>query len=341
MARSRRGRRRGLLALGFTGCCALLVAVLLAALAWRLDTYDRNIERLGGAVPEEQGRPDDDPGENWLLIGSDMRGDSTPGRWRSGEAHADVIMLLHVPEEEDRAYVVAIPRDSWVEIPGHGRDKIAEALGLGGPRLLTEAVEEMSGVRVDHFAAVDFAGFEEMTDALGGVTIDLPHDVYDQTNGWYWEAGENHMDGAEALRFVRERKGLGGSDTDRIKRQQVFLRAMAEKAAGEEIRGDPRRLDAFLLAASGAVAVDEDTTMDMMRALAVRLVGIGAENTAFMSLPVQETGWEGERNVVYLDEEVADGVFERIRDGGLADYMDERELEHEADRIEVDPSMGG
>ncbi|MFW5419892.1 LCP family protein [Nocardiopsis sp. CNT-189] len=341
MARSERGRRRESLALRFIGCCALVVIALLVAVAWRLDTYDRNIERLGGAVPEEQGRPGDDPGENWLLIGSDMRGDTAPGRWRSGEAHADVIMLLHVPEEEDRAYVVAIPRDSWVDIPGHGRDKIAEALGAGGPRLLTEAVEELSGVRVDHFAAVDFAGFEEMTDALGGVTIDLPHEVYDHTNGWYWEAGENHMDGAEALRFVRERKGLDGSDTGRIKRQQVFLRAMAEKVAGEEVRGDPRRLDAFLLAASGAVAVDEDTTMGMMRALVLRLVGIGAENTAFMSLPVEATGWEGERNVVYLDEEVADGVFERIREGGLAGYMAEHDLEHEAERIEIGTPAGG
>ncbi|MDA2811585.1 LCP family protein [Nocardiopsis sp. RSe5-2] len=330
-------RRRG--GLVPTLLCCLGVALALAiAVAWRADVYDRNIERITGAVPDEEGRPVDDPGENWLLIGSDMRGESTPGKWRQGEADADVIMLLHVPEGEARAYVIAISRDSWVDIPGHGEGKIADAYSMGGPRLLTSTVEELGDVRVDHFAAVDFAGFEAMTDALGGVVIDLPHEVYDPTNGWYWEAGENHMDGEEALRFVRERKGLSGSDQDRIKRQQVFLRAMAEKAVSEEVRTDPRRLDAFLTAASESVAVDEDTTMGMMRGLMMRLVGIGPEGAVFLSLPAGSTGWEGEQNVVYLDEETSAGVFERVRDGKLMEYIAEEGLEHEAESLEVQGS---
>ncbi|WP_039820062.1 LCP family protein [Nocardiopsis halophila] len=331
---ARPGTRRRRMLVPALLCCLAVAVTLAIAVAWRADVYDRNIGRIPDAVPDEGGRPVDDPGENWLLIGSDMRGESTADKWREGEADADVIMLLHVPEGEARAYVVAISRDAWVDIPGHGEGKIADAYSEGGPKLLTQTVEDLGGVRVDHFAAVDFAGFEAMTDALGGVVIDLPYEVYDPTNGWYWEAGENHMDGEEALRFVRERKGLSGSDLDRIERQQVFLRAMAEKAVSEEVRGDPSRLDAFLVAASESVAVDEDTTMGMMRGLMMRLVGIGPEGTVFMMLPASSTGWEGEQNVVYLDEEIVSGVFQRVREGELMPYITEKGLENEAESID-------
>ncbi|GAB3476435.1 LCP family protein [Nocardiopsis coralliicola] len=336
MAETEQPRRRRWIAISFGAAAVVLflVAGLATAVTMRAGTIDGNIARIDGAVPAEQDRPSDDPGENWLLMGSDLRGESTPEKWRSGEAHSDVIMLLHVPDHEKRAYVISIPRDAWTDIPDNGEHKINEAFAEGGPALLTSTVEDLSGVRIDHFAAIDFAGFEQMTDALGGVELDLPYEVYDESNGWYWEAGENHMDGEEALRFVRERKGLGGSDTGRIERQHFFLRAMAEKAGSSEVRGDPARLDAFLTAASKAVSVDSETSFAMMRSLALRLIDVGVDRTAFVSLPVEATGWEDDKNVLYLDEEAADGIFEHVRGGGLEQYLDDKGLGSDAESFE-------
>ncbi|PSK90249.1 LytR family transcriptional attenuator [Murinocardiopsis flavida] len=332
MGKPKRRRRRIILSV-------LLALAVLAACGtgWvlsRQDGYDRNIQRIADALPTASSkRPLPDAGENWLLVGSDMRGDFTETTWRKGEARSDTIMLLHAPKGRDDSYVVSIPRDSWVEIPGHGRAKINASFERGGPRLLVETVEKLTDVRIDHFAAVDFQGFKTMTDALGGVDVHLAEDVYDPSNEWSWEAGKNHMDGDEALRFVRERKGLPGSDFDRVKRQQAFIKAMAEKAASTGVLTDPARLDAFLEAASGAVAVDSGTTMGTMRSLAARMARGGPEGIEFISLPAAETGYEGSQNVVRLDTSAVKDFSAALREDRLDEYIEEHELANDVDKV--------
>lgn len=327
-------RRRRRIILSVLVSLAVLAACGAGWVLWRQDSYDSNIQRITGALPPTSStRPQPDAGENWLLVGSDMRGKFTETKWRKGEARSDAIMLLHAPKTGDRSYVISIPRDSWVEVPGHGRDKINAAFEKGGPRLLAETVEKLTDLRIDHFAAVDFRGFEQMTDALGGVEVHLTEDVYDPSNEWSWEAGPNHMDGEEALRFVRERKGLPGSDFDRVKRQQAFIKAMAEKAASTGVLTDPGRLDAFLEAASGALAVDSGTTTGTLRSLAVRLARGGSDGIDFVSLPAAETGYEGDQNVVRLDTSAVEDLSKALREDRLDDYIAEHELENDVDKV--------
>ncbi|GAA4938414.1 LCP family protein [Streptomonospora halophila] len=332
-SRHRRRHRARSVALSALAAVVVLVAATGGVALWRTETYDDNIERIVGALPSNRASAEADPGENWLLVGSDLRGDATVGKWRSGESGSDVIILLHMPEDSERAFAVSFPRDAWVEVPGHGNAKINDAYRQGGPRLLVRTVEELSGVAIDHFAALDFHGFERMVDALGGVTLDLPHAIHDPTNGWHWPAGENHMDGEEALRFVRERKGLSGSDIDRVERQQVFLNAMAEKAAESDLASDPQRLDRLLTAASESMAVDDQADAATLRAAALRLLDTGPERMTFATLAVTEPAWIDGRNVLRLDESVNDGLFEALEEDRLQAYIDKHGLANDAERL--------
>lgn len=325
-------RTRRVLTSAFTAVLVLIAAAA-GTVLWRVGVYDSNVHRISGALPTDRASAEADPGENWLLVGSDLRGDATAGKWRSGKSGSDVIILVHMPEDAQRAFAISFPRDSWVEIPGHGRDKINEAYRQGGPPLLVSTVERLSGVAIDHFAALDFRGFERMVDALGGVTLDLPHAIHDPTNGWHWPQGENHMDGEEALRFVRERKGLSGSDIDRVERQHVFLNAMAEKAANSGLASEPQRLDAFLQAASESLAVDDRVTAATMQAAAARLLDVGPENAVFVTLAVDKPAWIDGKNVLRLDTSVNDGLFEALEQDRLQAYIDEHELASDAERL--------
>lgn len=302
-----------------TLAAAALVLLASALAAWRAGDYDRRIQRLPDALPADPStRPVEDPGENWLLVGSDLRGVPAEGKWRPGRARSDTIMLLHVPENGRRARVVSIPRDLWVEIPDGGPDaKINAAFSRGGPALLTATVEGLTDLRIDHVAVLDFAGFERMTDALGGVRITLDRPIHDPTNGWSWPAGVNHLDGQSALRFVRERKGLSGSDLDRVERQQLFLRAMAEKAASSGTLRNPFKLDAFLRAASESLAVDSATEFGTLRALATRLARIGPDRVDFATMPNGSSSWIDGQSVVLQDRERAERFFTRLRSGSL------------------------
>jgi LCP family protein required for cell wall assembly len=227
--------------------------------------------------------------------------------------------------------VISIPRDLWVQMPGRDRGKINSAFAAGGSRLLSETVEALSGVRIDHVAAVDFTGFKAMTDALGGVEIHLDEPIHDPSNGWSWPAGRNLLDGEEALRFVRERKGLSGSDLDRIGRQQAFLLALGEKASESGTLTSPWKLDAFLRAASGSLAVDAQTDFATLRSLAARLARIGPERVSFVTMPTGGSAWVGDQNVLLPDPEARDGLFDALLDGRLEGYLERHDLENEID----------
>jgi LCP family protein required for cell wall assembly len=195
--------------------------------------------------------------------------------------------------------LVSIPRDSWVQIPGRGQGKINAAFSYGGPRLLVETIEAETNVRVDHFAMIDFDGLVAVTDAIGGVTLDSPRaSSYD---GHHFVKGENVLDGAEALAFVRQRKGLPRGDLDRVENQQRFLRAMFGQAVSRSVASSPERLDAVLDAVLDHVQVDDRTSADDLRLLARALGGTPSASVVAGTAPVSGLGYEGRQSVVHLD----------------------------------------
>jgi LCP family protein required for cell wall assembly len=328
-----RPRRRRLLIrvlVAATAAAILFVGGAAGLFFERQRAYDRNIQRITGAFPDESKRPARAPGraQNWLLVGSDrLANQATTGRdahqplWRYGAQRADTIMLVHLPADRDRAYLVSFPRDSWVPIQGHGNAKLNAAFSFGGPPLLVATIERLTDVRVDHVAILDFDGFRSMTDALGGVDVQVTRTVWAPKQKVLWPAGNNHLDGARALDFVRQRHNLPGGDLGRIKRQQAFLKALAHQAVAKGTLANPLKLNAFLEAATRAVSVDESLTTSMLRSLALQFRSVRTGDLVFLTAPVAGTGTEGRQSVVYLDRAEAQPLFQALREDTVERYL--------------------
>lgn len=328
---ARRKRKRWPRVLLAIGLFVVLLVAGLAGLAWqRQSSYNGNIDRLPGAMPTgKRPAPSTNGTENWLLVGSDTRvkagttGKDGEDLWKPGQQRSDTMMLLHLPADRSKAYVISFPRDSWVPVPGHGTQKINAAFSYGGPRLMIETVENLTGVRIDHFGAIDFTGFKSMTDALGGVEVDIKQSVYDPHRKANWPAGKQKLNGEEALRFVRQRYNLPNGDFDRIKRQQAFLAALAKKAADGGTVTNPLKLDRFLSAFTKSISVDDTVDAGKLRSLALSMRGIRAGDVVFMTVPNKGPAARGKQSVVLLDPAKDKLLFEAIRSAEMAKYVQE------------------
>ncbi|MEU9837589.1 LCP family protein [Actinomadura sp. NPDC048032] len=324
-----RRRRRWPRVLIAVGVFVALVVAGLGGLAWqRQSSYNGNIDRLKGVMPDDSpNRPgaNVEGTENWLLVGSDSRADATTGEgnqvWKPGQQRTDTIMLLHLPADRKKAYIVSFPRDSWVEIPGYGPQKINAAFSFGGPKLLIETMENLTGIRIDHYGAIDFEGFKSMTDALGGVTVNIKQGVYDPARKKRWEAGRQKLNGEDALLFVRQRYNLPNGDFDRIKRQQAFLGALAKQAADRGTLTNPLKLDRFLSALTKSISVDEGVSAGDLRSLALSMRSVRASDVMFMTLPHKGTGMRKRQSVVFLDGTKAKALFEAVKTARMKEYV--------------------
>jgi LCP family protein required for cell wall assembly len=291
-------------------------------LASNLDRFD--IGTVGGERPKVVAPPE---ALNVLLIGSDSRtshGDA--GKWVKGDSNTDSMMIVHVAADRKSVDVVSIPRDSWVDIPGHGMAKINAAYFEGGPPLLIETVERLTGVRIDHMGIVDFTGFKDMTDALGGVEVTVP--VATQDNRNFFPAGTYRMNGKQALGYVRQRHGLPGSDFDRMKRQQNWIRAVMKDAMSKGTLTDPLKLNKFLQAATKAVALDDRWSVNDLRDLAVSLRSLKTSDIRFITAPnLGGDNWEGNQLVVRLDDVKAPALWAAIANDQVTEWLTVNELE--------------
>ena len=328
-----RGLRRRVLIrvlLAAVAVAVLLIGAITGLFLERQRSYDRNLQRVPGVFPAEADRPTRAPGraQNWLLVGSDRRADQgttgggvTRPLWRYGAQRAVTIMMVHLPADRDRAYLVSFPRDAWVPIQGHGSAKVNAAFSFGGPPLLIATVERLTGVRVDHFAVLDFEGFKSMTDALGGVDVQVTRTVWAPAQKVLWPAGTHHLDGARALDFVRQRHNLPGGDLGRIKRQQAFLKALARQAADRGTLTNPLKLNAFLEAATKAVSADESLTTSTLRSLALQFRSVRPDDLVFLTAPVAGMGTEGRQSVVYLDWAKGQRLYRALREDTVEGYL--------------------
>lgn len=260
---------------------------------------------------------------NILLLGSDSRisaGD--PGQWEYGAQRTDAIMLVHISGDRQSVQVMSIPRDSWVPIPGHGTAKINAAYSFGGPSLMIETVEQLTGVRINHFAIADFESFAALTDELGGVEINVGTEFTNR--GVHLEAGPQTLDGDQALAYVRERYGLPGGDFDRVKRQQNWIRAILRSAFDRDILTDPLALTSFLETAASAVMVDDGFTVGEMRNLALSMRNVRPADMTFLTVPISGTDWSADgQSIVVLDQAPFDDLMDAVADDTIADYLED------------------
>jgi LCP family protein required for cell wall assembly len=277
-----------------------------------------NVSRVHNAFGEldEADRPPPTGALTFLLVGTDSRSETTPAGVTANGANSegDVVMVAQVAADRKSATVVSIPRDTWVAIPERRPDRIATAYSAGGPSLLIRTVESLTELRIDHFAVINFAGFRQMIDAVGGIDVDVTAPAAG------FRAGRAHMNGAQALAYVRDPSGyLRG---DRARRQQGALRAILVKAASSGTLTDPVQLYDFLDAASRSVGVDDTLSNGGLRALGLKLSELGPGAVLFVRAPVAGVEQQGGRPAVRLDSARARELWTAVRDGSVAGYVD-------------------
>jgi LCP family protein required for cell wall assembly len=242
---------------------AVVVVALLLGFVGLGVWVDRSLHRAP-VLADYPGRPAAGHGATWLLVGSDSRTDLSPEQQTdlatggdTGNGRTDTIMLIHVPAltADVRPTLVSIPRDSQVAIPGNGENKINAAFSLGGPQLLVQTVEQVTGIRVDHYAEIGFAGFADVVDAVGGVTMCPAEPINDPLAGIDLAAGCQKLNGRNALGYVRTR-ATPRADLDRMINQREFLSALLHRAASPAVWLNPFRWLPLKDSVTSAVTVD-------------------------------------------------------------------------------------
>jgi len=300
--------------------CALLAAVLLATggWGWYLGRVAQATVNRTDAIPGNANLP---PGSamNLLLVGSDSRSDLTEEQrsaFSTGDdsgLNTDTIMLAHVPADGSGASFVSFPRDSYVEIPGHGTDKLNAAYAYGyssvsssrpeserrtaGSQLLVRTITQLSGLQIDHYAEVDLLGFFNLSTVVGGVEVNLCKAVNDKNSGAAFEAGPQTISGVDALRFVRQRHGLPRGDFDRIVRQQTFIAGMIRKIVSENVLLDLGKQRQLVQAAADALTVDQ--SLDLFN-LAQQMQSVAPGNIKFQTVPNLGTDRVDNKSIVRL-----------------------------------------
>jgi LCP family protein required for cell wall assembly len=244
------------------------VVVLLAAVAGSYFWLDAKLNR-SVTLPAFSGQSS---GQNWLIAGSDGRDGLTDQQiinlhvgFDFGTANSDSLMLLHIGT--GRPVLISIPRDSYVPIPGYGDNKINAALGFGGPSLLVQTVENVTGLRINHFVEIGFAGLVAVVDTIGGVRICLPTALHDYDSGANLKAGCQTLDGAQALAFVRDRHSFADEDLQRMQDQRAFLKALLDKATSPGVYLNPFTALPFGSGTASAITVDKGTNLyDLVQA---------------------------------------------------------------------------
>lgn len=256
---------------------------------------------------------------NWALVGTDSRagtGNEYGGTKAVGGQRSDTTILAHI-DKDGTTTMVSIPRDTYVTIPAYDdakgqhhpaqKNKFNHAIEVGGPSLLVATLQQLTGLHVDHYAAVDLAGFKRITDAVGGVNVCVLRsfappertlndagtayvtstNTNDPFSGWHGGPGVLHVNGDQALAFVRQRHGLPEGDLNRIQRQQQFLGSVFRSATDKGTLFNPAHITSLLFGIRDALTLDDNTSSSDLESLAERLKGTDASKVVFTTLPVR------------------------------------------------------
>ncbi len=300
--------RVGRFAIGARSVAALMAAAVLGTSGWGWylgEVAEATMNRTD-AIPTS-GNEAKVGGEamNMLLVGSDSRAGLTPQQ--ASELHTgytdgqntDTMILVHVPADGSAASFVSFPRDSYVEIPDYGWDKLNSAYAYGynepaegvdesarqaaGAQLLIKTISKLSGLQIDHYAEIDLLGFFKLANVVGGVQVNLCQAVSDSFSGIDLPAGKQTITGEQALAFVRQRHGLPRGDYDRIVRQQTFIAGMIRKMLADDVLVDLGKQRRLVSAAAEALTVDR--SLDLL-SLASQMQSVTAGRVEFQTIPM-------------------------------------------------------
>ncbi len=264
---------------------------------------------------------------NVLVIGSDMRGNAreaaahTAATGQPQDQRADTLMVVHVPADRRALYIVSINRDTWVDIPGFGGAKINSGLQYGGIDMQTAAVQSLLGIAIDHTLMMDFHGLKVLIDGLGGIDVNVPiafqstHDT-----GHVFAAGVNHLDGQSALEFSRERYAFVDGDFQRVRNQQILLRAILARLTAGGALNDVNAVRGLVDFDSCCLTVDRafDPVQAAILAYSLRNLDVNAIGT--MTLPTAGAGFVAGQSVLFPDYGGVAAVGAALREGRIAEF---------------------
>ena len=265
-------------------------------------------------------RPADTAGHNYLLVGSDSREGLTAEQKKvltTGSAEGkrtDTIMLVHVSESGGKPVMVSIPRDSYVPIPGHRSNKINAAYAFGGAKLLTETVENVTGIHIDGYVEIGLGGFASVVDSVGGVRLCVPRHMVDKKAGIDLAKGCQTLSGPDALGYVRSRYEDPLGDIGRAARQRQFLGALMKQAATPSTVLLPWRYKSFADAAAGGLTVGTETgLMDAVRVLQA-MRSVSNDQGLSLSVPTADLAYRTSNGLaVKWDTERAKALFAALK----------------------------
>lgn len=313
----------------------VLVAVLLvlaggtAGAGWALlHRYESKVtheDLLGDAAPppvQQQQHFQAGP-LNLLLLGSDSR-EGEVGKGTVAGARSDTIMLVHVAATRDKAAIISIPRDSYVNIPAGGdwkggMNKLNAAFAFGGAPLAAKAITQLTGVTLDGAMIANFAGIRNMVDAVGGVNVCVPYDVKSYFSKTVWKAGCHDMAGAEAEEFMRNRMFVPGGDFGRMKDQQLVVQGIIQKVSAQGLLSNPLVLDRLLVTAAQSLTIDKSLNLQQ---LVSSVKNISPSAVTFATAPFLRDDMKTPAgSSVELDPQKCAAMFAAVRDDTVDQWL--------------------
>lgn len=296
---------------GCLGCVGWPLAILLVLSIVITLWADTKLTRVD-ALPAQQ--VDKTSGTNWLLVGSDSRqGLSEEDVARLGTGgdigvgRTDTVMLLHIPRG-GKATLVSLPRDSYVAVPGYGMDKLNAAFTYGGPQLLTETVEQATGLRINHYAEIGMGGLANVVDSVGGVEVCPEEPIDDPLAQLSIQAGCQKVDGPTALGYVRTRATAGG-DLDRVQRQREFFSGLLNQTTSAGTLLNPFRMIPLISDTASSFTVgSSDHVWHLARVALAMRSGVETITVPYAGFADYDVG-----NVVLWDEAAAEELWASMR----------------------------
>jgi LCP family protein required for cell wall assembly len=325
--------------LALTSLAVILVLIIgvVGGFAWYLNHELDNIRHFSAGISPRPGSGggSSDSGKplNILVLGADNGNDQqtvaedlADGTWTRGAHRSDTIILVHIPANRQSAQVISVPRDSWVPVPGYAGDidgdaKINAAFSWGGPALAVRTIQNFTGLHIDHVAMIDWNGFKDLTNALGGVRVYIPQTFYDDAQHITWHQGWQTLNGDQALQYVRTRHGLANGDFGRIERQQNFLRTVMSSMLSSGTFTNPVTLAKVVGTLSSFVEVDNTWSTGDLRSLAFAMRNLHSSNVQFTTAPLGSYDVVGGQDIVRLDAAKCKVLFHDFNQGNLTPYL--------------------
>jgi LCP family protein required for cell wall assembly len=272
---------------------------------------------------------------NYLIVGSDTReglSKAELAELRVGSVktaagkRSDTMLLVHISKARDKAVIISLPRDTFALIPEHKNaqgklipakySKMNSAFNWGGAPLLIEVIENMTDLKIDHYVEVNFAGFADVVDALGGIEVCTKKDIDDPKSHLVLAAGVHTLNGIEALKYVRTREFDGLGDIGRMQRQQQFISSVLRKATSAGVLLNPITMVNFINSSLSAVITDSGLQSSDLITLAKQMKSLSTTKVRTLTVPLSSLYYNanGVTASVLWDPVLAPELWQRLKE---------------------------